>query len=70
LPKASARLVCWIFTFLQLSFPSLFFSCSFFRRASSIQTDKNAEAALAAAIGDWSSGIIWAFVRSFKGPLH
>jgi len=49
---------------------TVFSSSSFFRRASSIQTDKNAEAALAAAIGDWSSGIIWAFVRSFKGPLH
>lgn len=31
----------------------------------SIQTDKNAEAAFAEGIGDWSSGIIWAFCQTF-----
>lgn len=30
----------------------------------SIQTDKNAEAAFAGGIGDWSSGIIWAFCQA------
>lgn len=30
----------------------------------SIQTDKNAEAAFAGGIGDWSSGIIWAFCQT------
>lgn len=31
----------------------------------SVQTDKNAEAAFAEGIGDWSSGIIWAFCQTF-----
>lgn len=37
----------------------------------SIQTDKNAEAAFAEGIGDWSSGIIWAFLSDvFKGTRY
>lgn len=31
----------------------------------SIQTDKNAEAAFGEGIGDWRSGIIWAFCQTF-----
>lgn len=37
----------------------------------SIQTDKNAEAAFGEGIGDWRSGIIWAFLSDvFKGTRY
>lgn len=51
-----------IVTFLQfLPYSQSFSSPSY----CSTQTDKNAEAAFAGGIGDWSSGIIWAFCQTF-----
>lgn len=49
-----------LFYFIALSsvsFPPQECSCG-------VQTDKNAETAFAEGIGDWSSGIIWAFCQT------